>query len=250
MPHPDSSVQRAPGEPARQTSATHWSWVSAAGNANSPAHESALAELSRRYWQPVYAFARRLGNSHDDASDLTQGFWTSLLTRNTFSRADPDRGRFRSFLLTCFKNYLHREHERRTAQRRGGNTEPVALDRIPSEDRSNWAPSTDPSPDEVFDRQWALATLGQALDAVRAEYSLAGKAELHDQLRALLWEDSSETYLKLSARFNMTEAAVKMAVLRLRKRCRQALLELIRQTVHDRADIEDEYHHLVQALRR
>ena len=102
----------------------------------------------------------------------------------------------------------------------------------------------------VFDRQWALATLSQALEAVRVEYSLAGKAELHDQLRALLWEDSDETYLDLATRFGMTEAAVKMAVLRLRKRCRQALLDQFRQTVHDRADIEDEYHHLVEALRR
>ena len=126
----------------------------------------------------------------------------------------------------------------------------------------NWAgatgrpstPSRDvsaiPTMTPVFDRQWALATLSQALEAVRVEYSLAGKAELHDQLRALLWEDSDETYLDLATRFGMTEAAVKMAVLRLRKRCRQALLDQFRQTVHDRADIEDEYHHLVEALRR
>ncbi|MGE3310357.1 MAG: RNA polymerase sigma factor [Limisphaerales bacterium] len=250
MSSPQSTTDLRPQAPLPRTSATHWSWVGAAGNAASPGHETALAELGRRYWHPIFLFARRLGHSHEDASDLTQSFWASLLTRNTFSRADPHRGRFRTFLLTCFKNHLHHEHERRMAQRRGGGREMTAFDSDPREEPAVSGFSSSASPDEMFDRQWALTTLNQALEAVRLEYAVVGKAGLHDQLRAHLWDDPGETYADLAARLGMTEASVKMAVLRLRKRCRQALVEHIRQTLCDPTHVDDELQHLLGALRR
>lgn len=239
-PHPG-------GSPA--ASATQWSLIGAAGDAASPRHEEALEALARRYWYPVYAFARRQGSSPEDACDLTQGFWAGLIERNALARADPARGRFRTFLLTCFKNYLRNEHQRRTTIRRGGGREGIPIDAPSAENRYRIEPATQISPDQLFDRQWALTTLDQALGSVRVEYAAAGKSELHDRLRSLLWEDPQETYAALAARTGMTEAAIKMAVVRLRKRCRQALLDEIARTVGRSEDVEEEYQHLLAALR-
>lgn len=245
----DSAGTGVPGR-ARGTSATHWSLVRAAGDANSSRHEHAWDELARRHWYPLYAMARRLGKSPEDAADVTQGFLGAFLERNTVAMADPGRGRFRSFLLTCFKNYLANDRERARAQRRGGGCAPLSIDANSAEMRFAVEPATGESPDRTFDRQWALGTLERALVNVRAEYAAARKADLHDALRTMLWEESGEvTYGELATRLGMSEAAIKMAVLRLRQRCRQALMTEIARTVVHRDDLEGEYRHLIAALR-
>lgn len=95
----------APGTlPHANPSATHWSLIRAAGDAESPRHAEALSDLAQRYWHPLYAFARRRGTSPDDARDLTQGFLSGFLERNAAHNADPARGRFRTFLLTSEKS--------------------------------------------------------------------------------------------------------------------------------------------------
>lgn len=239
------------GNPDSQPgAATRWSLIRAAGDETSPGHADALQRVALQYWFPLYTYARRRGVLPEDARDLTQSFLGAFLGRNTIGSADPARGRFRTFLLTCFRNFLANQRERDGAARRGGGLEIVSLDATSAEGRYQLEPAHGIAPDQAFDRQWALETLDRALAAMREEYAAAGKRELHDGLRSLLWENAgAERYQDLAARLGMTEAAVKMAVVRLRRRCRMALLEEIACTVRRREDVEDEYRHLLDVLR-
>lgn len=99
---------------------THWSIVLAAGRTDAPSARDALAALCKSYWYPLYAYARRRGYRADQAEDLTQGFFARFLEKHDVQDADRARGKFRSFLLTSFKNFLANEHDRDTAKKRGG----------------------------------------------------------------------------------------------------------------------------------
>src|SRR6185295_11703533 len=99
---------------------TQWSVVLRAAQPDDSAARSALELLCRRYWFPLYAFARRRVSEVHEAQDLTQEFFLRLLQKNSLASASPERGRFRSFLLVSLKNFLANEWDRTTAQKRGG----------------------------------------------------------------------------------------------------------------------------------
>ncbi len=102
---------------------THWSVVLTAGRSDTTRARAALEQLCRNYWQPLYAYVRRTGHSREEAEDLTQEFFARLLAQNTVARADPARGRFRSFLLASLKHFLANEWEKARAQKRGGGAQ-------------------------------------------------------------------------------------------------------------------------------
>src|SRR6266480_4932939 len=166
MPEPDS----APAAHAQFTT-THWSMVLAAGASVAPAAQDALERLCRAYWFPLYAFVRRVGNSPADAQDLTQGFFTYLLEHHLVAKADPQAGRFRSFLLGSLKHFLAHEHERATALKRGGGQPVLSLDQFDPEERYALEPAAAAAtPDAIFDQRWALLQVENALSRLRADY--------------------------------------------------------------------------------
>src|SRR5436190_24021241 len=110
--------------PRSNFSATHWTLVVAAQGDGSSAQQ-ALAQLCERYWEPLYAFGRRMGLSPHDAEDATQGFFADLLERAALRQTDRGKGKFRSFLLASFKNFLSHDRERLSAQKRGGGVAPT-----------------------------------------------------------------------------------------------------------------------------
>jgi len=116
---------------------THWSAVLAAADPTAPAASRALEELCRVYWQPAYAFCRWRGSNPEDARDLTQAFFADLLTKGSLERADPARGRFRSYLLGSLKHFLADEHDRAQARKRGGGIEFVPVDVVKGSVRQN-----------------------------------------------------------------------------------------------------------------
>src|SRR6185436_5031876 len=119
----------AQGDWSRRTfQTTHWSVVLRTGNQESGEALQALEELCRTYWYPLYAFVRRKGSTHEQAQDLTQAFFAKLLEKNQLSLADPERGRFRTFLLRSFENFLRSEHRDATVQKRGGGRQMVSWD--------------------------------------------------------------------------------------------------------------------------
>ena len=228
---------------------THWSLVVAAGGRGSEASEEALARLCARDGYPVCAFVRRQGASADDAQDLTQGFFARMIEKDSLGAADQSRGRFRSFLLSACQHYLSNERSRARAEKRGGGKRAVPIDAAVAEGRYERALAHADTPERVFDRQWCLTLLEGVLGGLRDDYQAAGKGRLFDRLQEFLTADGGEgTYADAARDMGMTEAAVKVAVHRLRKRYRDDLRRRVAETVASDADVEDEIRYLRRTL--
>jgi RNA polymerase sigma-70 factor (ECF subfamily) len=241
---------------SRQTSApgdifatTHWTVVLAAGRQSSPQAAHALEELCRTYWFPLYAYVRRRGYHKEDAEDLTQAFFARLLDQNPFAQLDSDRGKFRAFLLASLKHFLANEWDKAQAQKRGGGSAPLSLDWETADTRFQVAATSEPSPDTVFDREWALALLGKVIERLQAECGADGKAKLFEQLKPFLTAVPAEaTQREVAGALGMEEGAVRVAVHRLRKRYRQLLRDEIANTLADPAMVQEEMRALFGAF--
>jgi len=244
-----STGATAAESPGARFLTTHWSVVLAAGRSDSTRAQSALARLCQTYWFPLYAYVRRRGHSPHDAQDLTQAFFAQLLEHQSIACADPVRGRFRSFLLSLLDHFLAHEWQKARALKRGGGQQILSLDLAMAEQRYDLEPADTSSPDKLFDKHWARALLEEVLNQLEAEYQQAGKAELFAALKqTLTGTRESQPYAVLAGRVGMTEAAVKVAVHRLRKRYRELLRAEIANSVADPEQAEDELRHLFAAL--
>jgi RNA polymerase sigma-70 factor (ECF subfamily) len=222
-----------------------------AGHGDVGEADPALNELCQVYWYPLYAFARRQGYGANEAEDLTQGFFARLLERNFVARAEPDKGRFRSFLLTVFKRFLADEWNREHAQKRGGFQPVVALDAGLAESRFGGEPSQGEPPDVLYERQWALTLLEQVMGRLRQEYIESGRAGLFERLEACLARDETALpYADIARELGLSEAAVKMAMQRLRARYRAILREEIAKTVASPHEVEAELRDLFAIFQR
>ncbi len=232
----------------RQFAETHWTVVLRAGGDDTRAHE-ALTRLCQTYWYPLYAFVRRHGHGPEDAQDLTQGFFACLLENHALATVDRSKGTFRSFLLASLRNFLANERDRARAQKRGGGKAHVPLDAASAETRYVRESADHASPDKVFERNWALTLLEQVLERLRAEQTAAGKGAQFEQLQdCLMGSPDAPRYAAAAGRIGLNEEALRMAVSRLRRRCRELLRAEIAQTVSSPAEIEEELRHLFVAL--
>jgi RNA polymerase sigma-70 factor (ECF subfamily) len=230
---------------------TQWSAVLQAAHRASPAGEDALAALCRLYWYPLYAFVRRQGTSAEEAQDVTQQFFVHLLSTNLLAAADPQRGRFRTFLLAAVTHFLANERRRGAALKRGGPEPALSLDFQDGERRYLREPAHDATPERIFARRWALTVLERGMARLRDEYEAAGKRPLFEALKSRLGpgEDDSQTpYAELGASLGLSEGAVKVAVHRLRKRCRELIRDEIAATVATPTEIDEELRVLFAAL--
>jgi RNA polymerase sigma factor (sigma-70 family) len=248
MPDEASETDSAAGGRFRTT---HWSAVVRAGHGDASEAGPALNELCEVYWYPLYAFARRQGSSPAEAEDLTQGFFARLLERNDVTKAEPEKGRFRTYLLTLFRRFLANEWNRQHRQKRGGFQTNLSLDAAWAESRYDAEPVQGDSPDLLFERQWALTLLEQVMRRLQTEYSESGRARLFERLDACLTRDETALrYADIAAELGLTEAALKMAMQRLRARYRVILREEIAKTVASPEDVEAELRDLFTAFRR
>jgi RNA polymerase sigma-70 factor (ECF subfamily) len=228
---------------------THWSVVLAAAGADTPNAQVALERLCRTYWYPLYAYARRRGQSVEDAQDLTQAFFARLLERHWVGDADRERGRFRTFLLTAMSRFMAEEWDKVRTQKRGGGVGHVPLQLDDAETRYGCEPADNHTPEEYFERRWALTLLGTVLQRLRVEYDREGKGELFAALNSTLaGSRESQPYARLAEQLDLSEGAVKVAVHRLRKRYRHLLRAEIAQTVAAGEDVDEELHHFFAAL--
>lgn len=236
-------------QPAQQFTTTHWSVVLQARKDSARSTE-ALAWLYRAYWYPLYAYVRRRGHTRDDAQDLTQEFFAHLLERNCVDAADPNRGRFRTFLLTALKNFLNNGWKKANRKKRGGGQKLISLDEEMAESRLSAEPAVAQTPDTFYDRGWAAITLERALAALRAEFDQAEKRDLFECLKVFVWgEKSGLPYAEMAAQLGMTEGAVKLAVHRLRQRFGELLRAEVAQTVSTSTEINEEVRYLVSVIR-
>lgn len=229
---------------------TQWSLVVAAGQRVSPEAQQALSELCHKYWLPLYGYVRRRVHDLHEAQDLTQEFFCRVLDRNLFAAAQPERGRFRAFLLTSLKHFLVNEREKANALKRGGGQVPFMLDFADGESRLSHIATVDDSPERQFDRQWATALLDQVLSRLRAEFREAGQERQFDELKSFLagGRDQPDGYARAGESLGMTADAVRVAAHRLRQRYRELLRNEISQTVAQAGDVDDEIRDLFQVL--
>ena len=223
--------------------------MSAAGRQNPGQAAESLERLCSVYWRPLYAYIRRQGESAHDAQDLTQEFFLRLLEKDWLNAVDQGKGRFRSFLLAALKHFLSNERDKARAQKRGGGQAPLPLDFTGEETHLRFQAADQLTPEIIFDRRWATTLLEEALVRLRREYANQGKEPLFEQLKTTLTEERGRVaYSALAASLSMKEAAVKMAVHRLRQRYRECLRAEIAQTVATTGEIEDELRHVMGAF--
>ena len=245
-----------PGEDSSSTgggalfSTTHWSLVLAAGDSHDPRSREALAELCVAYWYPVYVLVRHLGNDAVAAQDLTQGFFVELLEKKTLAVASPDRGRFRAFLKTAVRNYLSHERERAQAQKRGGGRAPIALDLEAAETRYRSEPGRNQNPESLFEKRWARTLMTRALEALRKEFENSPNEERYRQLEPYLTGSAApgRSYDELARELDMSAAAIRTAVRRLRKRYGEFLRLEVGRTVSSADEIDQELRHLFSVV--
>jgi RNA polymerase sigma-70 factor (ECF subfamily) len=247
-----SDVSAEPkSEPGRAVFATtHWSVVAEAGQSDSPKASQAMAQLCQTYWYPLYVYVRRKGYQVPDAQDLTQEFFARLLARNYVTGADRDRGKFRSYLLGTLEHFLAKEWRRAHAEKRGGGRPDFSLDEVDAEKRYLLEPAHELTPAKIFDRRWATTVLDQAMAHLAGECQVSGKGNLFEAVKPLLSGESADlSYAEMARLLNMTEAAVKVAVHRLRQRYGECIRAEIAQTVASPADVDEELRYLLAALR-
>lgn len=234
---------------AQRFATTRWSIVLAAGQAASQDSRQALESLCRAYWFPVYTYVRRHASGVEDAQDITQCFFTHLLDKDTIAKANPDRGRFRAFLLTALQNFLTNERQKARAKKRGGGKVALSLDLDSGESRYQIEPSHELTPEKLFERRWVLALLDQVLESLRMELATEGKVSHFEQLKGgIAGEMTSESYKLAAAALGITAAAAKQGAYRLRKRYRELFRLEVARTVAQDAEIDDEISRLLGIL--
>jgi RNA polymerase sigma factor (sigma-70 family) len=232
---------------ASQFPTTRWSLVVAAGDPQRKEARSALVSLCEHYWYPLYAYLRRRGYSSEQAQDLTQEFFVRVLEGRYLDRADPEKGRFRSFILTSLKFFVADEADRDRAGKRGGG-KVVPLELSSGEERYQREPAHNETPERIFERRWALSLLDRVLEKLREEFVHSGRPEHFDRLKIFLLGQSDAPYAALAREMNTSEGALKVAIHRLRKRYRELFRQAIADTVADPAEVESELRFLAATL--
>ena len=245
VPEPEQNPSAAWNR--QQFATTHWSLVLRAGQRDGAAAVEALDKLCRAYWFPLYVFARREGTSPEEAQDLTQEFFSRLLAKNYLQMADPNRGRFRSFLLSSFKHMVANERRDAARLKRGGGAQVFSLDEREAEGRYQLEPVDPVTPDRLFERRWAETTLARVLDRLEGEFT--GHAMRFDDLKVFLIEaKGAAAFAEVAGRMGVTESALKSVVHRMRRRYADLFRDEVAQTVADPTEVDDEIRHMLAVL--
>src|SRR5438445_3329676 len=239
----------------REFVTTRWSVILSAANLGSEEQKArdALAEVCRTYWRPIFSFVRSRGCSIEDAQDLTQDFFVTILKNNWLQHADRNRGRFRSLLLRSLQNFLINAAEKTHAHKRGGDVEFISWDDWVAEAPSQLSISAQAldslPPERLFDLRWATTVVEQALQRLRDECEGKNRLRLFYALSRHLTEERDEvSYANLSAALGVAETAVKKQLHIMRQRYRCLLRDEVAHTVENPADVEDEIRYLCAAL--
>jgi RNA polymerase sigma-70 factor (ECF subfamily) len=248
-----STAADPPIPPASRVSmfaATRWSLVLAA-KGETPAAQDALSGLCQLYWYPLYSYVRRRGHSPEDAKDLTQEFFARCLAGRWIERAHQEKGRFRSFLLGVMNHFLADEWDKLRAQKRGGGARDLPLDFDTAETRFVHEPADNSTPEQIYERRWALTLLAGVLDQLGEEFKREGRGELFALLNpCLVGDGQTPPYAGLAKQLGVSEGTVKSAVHRMRQRYKGLVREAIAHTVAEPGEIEDELRHLFMVLAR
>ncbi len=232
---------------------TSWSMVLAArdkpvGTDSTDWHES-LESLCGTYWYPLYAFLRRKGYSPDDSQDLTQDFFATLIEKDFLKAIDPERGRFRWFMMDAIKKFAASWNAAQSAQKRGGDRKILSLEFEKGENRYQREPVDGWTAEKLFDRRWALALLDNAMSTLQEQYRATGKQRHFEALKIFLTPDSSPpAYADVAQELDLSLTAVKVAIHRLRDKYREVVLQQVADTLDNNELLEDEFDRLLNSI--
>lgn len=237
--------------PAPDFAPTRWTLV-LRSRGETPEARTALSELCEIYYEPVLRFLRREGRDDAAARELAHGFFARVLAGAGFAGATEERGRFRSYLLGSLKHFLADQRDSARRLKRGGGIAPISLDESSAEGEESELQLADPqakSPDEEFDREWALVVMRRGLESLELDMAAKGKQQQFTHLKPWLVGDAPHlSQVEVSTALGMTESAVKVAVHRLRRRFGELVRREIAQTLCNPAQADEELAHLVRAL--
>lgn len=241
-------------EPRRQNdefATTQWSIVISSRVQDSTVRHASLTELCEKYWYPLFAFLRRKGHSPDEAADYVQSFFVELIDKDFLKSVEPEKGRFRWFLMSAVKRFVGKQIEKQRAQKRGGDRKIFSVDLANAEQRYQTEPIDGWSAEKLFDRRWAMTVLEEALEILRADHEARGKLELYQQLQPTLAgiTMNADQYQAIGETLNLSAGAVKVAALRLRQKYRDAIQGIVAQTVSESDEVDSELDALLTALR-
>lgn len=233
-------------------STTCWTAVLAAkGNDRGTPSESAqrhdaLGFLIQRYWKPIYYYVRRNGFKSDEARDVVQGFFANFLEKDYLKAVKPEKGRFRSFLLVAVKHFLLNERDKSRAQKRGGGVKMLSLDFNEAEDRYTVEPASSETPESLFMRRWARELADSAMQMLEQDYRREGKREFFEAIKPHL--GGGDDYATLAQKLGVTVSSLKVSVHRARRKYRELLRQVVRSTVENDSDVDDELSELLRSL--
>jgi RNA polymerase sigma-70 factor (ECF subfamily) len=228
---------------------THWSVVLNARSDDESCARAALSRLCETYWSTINSFIRARGYKPAEAEDLTQEFFAKFVEKEQYRGADRTRGRFRSFLLACVKNFLSKEHTRATAQKRGGGIATLSLDETFEDGEPCMEIRDERTAEQLFEQNWAIALLARARSQLETQYSNDGKREWFAQLEKFLpGEESELTYADLGKLHGVAEGTIKSDVHRLKRRFASLVRQEIANTVANPSEVEEELGHLRSVL--
>jgi len=229
---------------------TRWSMILAARAGVTPESRQALAGLCEAYWYPLYAFNRRRGAGREEALDLTQGFFERFLEQRYLEDLRPGAGRFRSFLLSSLKHYVSDERDRAAAARRGGRSDVLSFDSEDAERRYRLEPRDERTPERAYEQAWAHTVLQRVSRRLQGEFETAGKSRLFELLDpSLTGGEPGRPHREVAEALGISEDAVKMSLLRMRRRFGRLLREEIAQTVETDEEVDDEIRYLLSVVR-
>ena len=255
-PMDDSNSTDSKSKVPDRFATTRWTMVAEAGHTSSPNVKLALTELCEAYWYPLYAFAKRKSATVEEAQDLTQAFFVELLDKNVVGAADPERGKFRSFLLTSFKHFMSKQWEKGRALKRGGGERLLSLDFKTADSNVVLEPAAGLTAEQIFDQQWAITLLDRTFSRLENEHQEPEQQLRFQNLKSyVIGDHAGVKYADVASRLNISEDAAKKAASRMRARFRDLLREEISQTVatQDTADslqVDEEIRSLFAVFRR
>jgi RNA polymerase sigma factor (sigma-70 family) len=211
--------------PNHEFDTTSWSLIRAVGDVN------AFDTFVRIYWKPLYFFVRQHGYDNENAKDIVQDFLTSLLEKGSLSKADPARGRFRTFLLAALTNFMKDRIKAASRQKRGGAQTILSLDFATGEREFVLEVASGESPETVLHRAWARSLWKQAISELKAEPA---------HLEAFHMYLADADYEAIARKTGLTPAAAKMAVHRMKGQLRDNVQHYILQTAADEDELKAE----------
>ncbi len=229
--------------------ATHWTMVFQTQKSDAEA-AVAMNELCRRYWYPIYAYLRCRHFDRQDAQDLTQGFFLSIITGGLLGHADPSRGKLRSLLLGAMARHIADFRRHQGAQKRGGRAIVLPLECQTAEERFSNEPVERRDPESLFLGAWARELLDRTRAKLREHYGRTGRASLYETLQsAVELDEATAPYRDLAAELRTSEVAVRLQVFRMRQRFTKLLREEVALTVATPEEVEEELAWMARVLR-